>query len=285
MKKSILALSLLCMLQIAYAKSTFSEHPLAPTMRGFEISGSDSKEFDNYKDTGFKCLPVTSLNGKCDLTQGIDQNGVFYAEGKTTKIYHNPLKGNSDISGFQIFKNFENYFKQIQAKRIDAGENYINSIFLLDKNNLKTWFVLYAGSNDYNLKIIEAKTMEQVIFAKQLAEDISKQGYVTLNVNFDNNKSIINGKDKPTLNEVVTLLKNDPTLKLSVDGYTDNVGNAAANKTLSQQRSESIVKYLTSNGVAANRLVAKGFGSESPVADNRCEEGKAKNRRVELVKF
>ena len=87
------------------------------------------------------------------------------------------------------------------------------------------------------------------------------------------------------MEEVVALLKADSVLRLSIEGHTDNVGNAVTNKTLSQARAQSVVKALVASGIDAKRLQAKGFGSEVPVADNRSEEGRAKNRRVELVKL
>jgi len=71
---------------------------------------------------------------------------------------------------------------------------------------------------------------------------------------------------------------------LRVEGHTDNQGSAAANQALSEKRAQAVVAWLTSHGVAAARLTAKGFGQTKPVADNAAEEGRAKNRRVELAK-
>ena len=213
------------------------------------------------------------------------KGGKFVAEGKLTKVFYRNDK--QPAGSLAIIRSYEQIFKQMGGLKLtsDDAPKTGAHLFYLKRNNAENWMILDTSDNITILTFLEKTAFEQLVTAGKFAEDITKQGYITLNVNFDNNKSIIKDQDKPTLNEVVTLLKNDPALKLSVDGHTDNVGNAAANKTLSQQRSESIVKHLTSNGVAPNRLMAKGFGSESPVADNRSEEGKAKNRRVELVKF
>jgi outer membrane protein OmpA-like peptidoglycan-associated protein len=73
-------------------------------------------------------------------------------------------------------------------------------------------------------------------------------------------------------------------LRLAIEGHTDNAGSAAANKPLSQQRAQAVVTALTARGIAGARLTAAGFGSEKPIADNATEAGRAKNRRVELVK-
>jgi outer membrane protein OmpA-like peptidoglycan-associated protein len=80
------------------------------------------------------------------------------------------------------------------------------------------------------------------------------------------------------------MLKSAPTLKLSIEGHTDNVGAPASNKLLSENRARSVMKAVLAGGIAAGRVTAVGFGQENPVADNRTEEGRAKNRRVELVK-
>jgi outer membrane protein OmpA-like peptidoglycan-associated protein len=85
-----------------------------------------------------------------------------------------------------------------------------------------------------------------------------------------------------SLNEVARILKSNPTLQLSVEGHSDNVGKPASNLNLSQKRAEAVKNYLVQNGIEANRLEAKGFGQEKPVADNSTPEGRAANRRVEL---
>ena len=79
-------------------------------------------------------------------------------------------------------------------------------------------------------------------------------------------------------------LRQAPDLKLEVGGHTDNVGTAESNLSLSDARAKSVMKYLSDKGIVASRLTAKGYGQMSPVADNRGEDGRAKNRRVELTK-
>jgi outer membrane protein OmpA-like peptidoglycan-associated protein len=86
------------------------------------------------------------------------------------------------------------------------------------------------------------------------------------------------------LQEIVKLLQQNPDLKLRVEGHTDNQGNAAANQALSEKRAQAVVTWLSGHGVAAARLAAKGFGQTKPAADNSTEDGRAKNRRVELAK-
>ncbi|WP_394343376.1 OmpA family protein [Hymenobacter rigui] len=88
-----------------------------------------------------------------------------------------------------------------------------------------------------------------------------------------------------TVAEVLTLLQQNPQLRLAVQGHTDNAGTAPHNQQLSTARAQSVVAALTEAGIATNRLQAAGFGQTKPVADNTTEEGRAKNRRVELVKL
>ena len=86
------------------------------------------------------------------------------------------------------------------------------------------------------------------------------------------------------IEQVAALLKQDPSLQLAVNGHTDDSGDAAHNQQLSEGRAKSVVALLTAKGIDAARLTAAGFGSRQPVADNGTQEGKARNRRVELVK-
>jgi OmpA-OmpF porin, OOP family len=85
------------------------------------------------------------------------------------------------------------------------------------------------------------------------------------------------------LDEVAKVLVDNPQIELlQVEGHTDSTGTAALNRRLSQQRAESVMAYLTSKGVAARRMKAKGFGPDTPIADNTTDEGKEQNRRVEF---
>ncbi|WP_262709868.1 OmpA family protein [Hymenobacter metallicola] len=103
-------------------------------------------------------------------------------------------------------------------------------------------------------------------------------------MNFDTDKARIKPESEATVAEVVKLLQN-PGLRLSVEGHTDNTGAAAHNRQLSEQRAQAVVANLTRHNIAGSRLRAAGFGPDKPLADNTTEAGKAQNRRVELVKL
>lgn len=102
-------------------------------------------------------------------------------------------------------------------------------------------------------------------------------------VQFEVNKADIKQVSHMVLDEVVTVMKNNAQIELvQVEGHTDSTGAADFNTTLSQQRAESVVKYLVSKGIAASRLTAKGYGPEKPIADNADAAGQEMNRRVEF---
>lgn len=120
--------------------------------------------------------------------------------------------------------------------------------------------------------------------ADALKKKLDSDGRVAIQVNFATDKAQILPASEPQLAQVLELLRADPALKLSIEGHTDNSGAAARNRSLSEDRAASVVAALTAKGIAADRLQAAGFGADRPVTDNGSEEGKARNRRVELVK-
>lgn len=105
---------------------------------------------------------------------------------------------------------------------------------------------------------------------------------VLKNIFFGTNQAVLKPESMIELDKVVELLAENPTLRIEIDGHTDATGSAAANMALSNNRAKAVVTYLVSKGVALRRLVAKGFGSTQPVADNNTEAGRAQNRRTEL---
>ena len=115
--------------------------------------------------------------------------------------------------------------------------------------------------------------------------ELDKTGRVALYINFETGKSIIKTESEPTIAAIEQLLADYPTLVISIEGHTDNVGSPASNKTLSLARANAVINALVKRGVEKNRLSAKGWGQEKPVADNEIEDGRAKNRRVEIVKI
>lgn len=282
--KSIALCTVLFLVSSALAQQKIKgkpDYPLTPPIPGYEMFEYRDKGFASEVFTNLDCIKIKDA---CDPKFEILKGRLTIEGFVTSRAYYLFDSKARAFSDLEITSNYDNALKAIGSEKIVASSNYV-TFHVVEKAGVKNWIHIYVDGKFYYITVVEQKDMTQTITAGKLAEDIGKQGYVALNVNFDNNKAIIKDQDKPTLNEVVKLLKTDVQLKLSVDGHTDNVGNASANKTLSQQRADSIVKYLISNGATAARLVAKGFGSEVPIGDNRTEEGRAKNRRVELVKI
>jgi outer membrane protein OmpA-like peptidoglycan-associated protein len=136
--------------------------------------------------------------------------------------------------------------------------------------------------------LIEVKAMTQnmvTVKADEMAKSITTSGRIALyGILFDFNKAEIRPESKATLEEIAKLLKAEPHLALHVVGHTDNVGTFDFNLDLSKQRAEAVVTVLTKDfAIKPSRLTANGVASLAPVAANTTEEGRAKNRRVELV--
>ncbi len=169
----------------------------------------------------------------------------------------------------------------------NGGKNY--QVYLLRTPQKNIWFGLSIYDNDSGtwLMTVEEKAFEQTVSltkAEAMADDLKKSGEVTLYLAFDTDSASIKEESKPVLVEIAKLLKNDQSLQLKVEGHTDNQGTAAHNKKLSESRAQSVVQAVTALGIDAKRLQAAGFGQDKPVADNATEAGRAKNRRVMLVK-
>jgi len=245
------------------------DHPLLTRMPNFYISGYEYKEFD-------------TADFKNDKGQDIKIEGHKY------QIEYEIEEGNEAPSELQILRNYENAIKKIGGSTIyeAPGEVWLK----VERGGKLTWIYVYAHSEgeSYELMIVEKKAMAQEVVAdaKSLAKDISSTGHASVyGILFDFNKATVKPESEPTLKEIAKLLKQSPKLSLYVVGHTDSVGKIAYNMKLSRSRAEAVVKALvTKHGVAQNRLDPYGVGPLAPVASNETEEGRALNRRVELVK-
>lgn len=102
------------------------------------------------------------------------------------------------------------------------------------------------------------------------------------NIFFDTGKSTLRPESNSELDRLVKLMKDVPSLKIEISGHTDNTGSASLNNSLSQDRAQAVVNYLTGKGVAAARMTAKGYGSSMPIASNASADGRQENRRTEF---
>ena len=110
------------------------------------------------------------------------------------------------------------------------------------------------------------------------------QDRAIIHINFGSGDALIQPDSVPQLEQVVLLLNRNPDLSLAINGHTDSQGSAERNAALSLERAQAVVDALREHGIDAGRLVAEGFGDTMPVADNASAEGRARNRRVELVR-
>lgn len=245
------------------------DHPLITRMPGYWIHNCKKKQFDAYD----------FFNGK---GKPIHVEGQFY-----WVMYYPNSNLNPKPSDLQILRNFQNALTKQGAKLV--AESKSKEVFQLKKDGKETWIEVGAEfTGKYWLTIVQKEGMAQDIVADAAAmgNDLKATGHIALyGIYFDTNKSEVKPESKPALDEIAKLLKQDPGLKLKVVGHTDGTGSLEANMKLSQARGEAVVQALVSqHGIAASRLKGYGVGPLAPVATNDTDEGRAKNRRVELVK-
>jgi outer membrane protein OmpA-like peptidoglycan-associated protein len=269
------------------------DHPLFTRMPNSYLYGCESREFDLRK------FPVGPPKGDQGATASVDVEGPVFWTSYALK------EGAKMPSGLQIMRNFENAAKNaggtIEGQypgwckasydpegmpNMGNGCTSFGLTMKFVKGGKETWAFLQARDDDgsYLLTVSEREAMKQDVAVNELADKLTKDGFVTLYVNFDTGKSTIKPESAKTLDDAAAALKLAGDLKVEVGGHTDNVGSPEANQKLSQERAKAVMAALVERGVTAGRLTAKGYGQAVPIADNRTEDGRAKNRRVELVK-
>ncbi|WP_278494109.1 OmpA family protein [Acinetobacter gyllenbergii] len=170
------------------------------------------------------------------------------------------------------------------------GDIYNNPTqsYVIHQNHRDIWFQITQSGLSAGLLVLETRPIEitaQPLSAHQLKVALDQNNKVDIQINFETDKATLLANSDEQINQILDLLKNDGALKLEINGYTDNSGESAHNLKLSQARAQAVVKALTDAGIDSSRLKAQGFGDSKPVSENDTEEGKAKNRRVELVKL
>jgi outer membrane protein OmpA-like peptidoglycan-associated protein len=255
-------------------KKGCSDHPLFSRMQGYRIVKCSDTEFaaDDFLDPATQ--QKVTIEGR-----------MFYLEYSAIE----PFRGK--YSKLQVSRNYTNAITSIGGIAYEKNpKDPSETSMKLIKDEKEIWAKLQYnfGANYLYLTIIEKKAMAQQVVAdaKFMSEGINSTGHVAIyGIYFDFNKADIKPESGPALKEITNLLQQDPNLKLYVVGHTDNAGGLDYNMKLSLQRAEAVVKELVSRyGISSERLKPGGVGPMSPVASNDAEEGRAKNRRVELVK-
>ncbi|QCS61955.1 DUF4892 domain-containing protein [Achromobacter denitrificans] len=241
------------------------------TRIGYRIEGGKSalQVYRNYQDTlragGFK----TVFECKGDEQCGGDFQSFVFNSGKVRRLG----EGDAVFGG--------KYYVALAKKEAPSGDVYAFLDVMQDESNKRT---------PVFLMVVEAKAMQtgQVSLpdATAMQKALTESGKVAVyGVYFDTDRADVKAESKAALDEMGKLLQADPALKVYIVGHTDNQGSLARNMDLSQKRADAVAKALAeSYRIPASRLSAKGVASLAPVASNDVEEGRAKNRRVELVK-
>ncbi len=250
------------------------DHPMFSRMPGYFITEYDAQDFGSFD---------------FDVGQGSETKRV---EGKYWRIGYEIKEGQKKAGPLQIGRNYTDLMVKRGGKRLweelnaDGGDTTAS----MPAGGHTIWLEVSVSNNgeNYELTVVEEAALKQDVEfnAGQLAEELKSKGSVALhNILFDTGKATIKPESAAALSVISDVLKADPSLKLEIQGHTDNVGGAAANLKLSQDRAAAVKSYLVRTfAIAADRLTTTGFGDTKAIAPNTSEEGRARNRRVELVK-
>ncbi len=261
--------------QMQAQESEYKDIPWFSGMPNYQIEAAEDIEFDSYN----------FFNGKnCTTVEGRKYKRSYWLKEDAQKS-----------SAIQVTRNYSNAIKSMggtviyQGMPQDADCADFNGLNLVVGKAVKgpdeLWVeIATLGGENYYLTIVLKELMKQDVTASSLFEALNRDGHIALYINFDTGKSVIRDDSKPIIDQIVEMMRSNPDLKIGVEGHTDNVGTSASNKTLSEARAKSVVAAIIAQGISADRLSPAGFGQDRPIADNSTEEGRAQNRRVELVK-
>lgn len=295
------------------------DHALLKRYEGSFIVAYSEKQYDQYK-----LILGKALNPSSESSGGKQIEKEQAIEGKVTRITYFAPKGRSVLEVFRNYeqelksKSAETLFTGANAEELgydfgsapqyqecdgqlfpyshtDArygaykiGDSYL-TIYAAAFENGSTGHLIEKGQVGVQVDIIEAKPMQQkmvTVNATDMEKQISDTGRVALyGIYFDFNKADVKPESDPTLSEITKLMQGKPALRILIVGHTDNRGSFESNKALSQKRAEAVVAALATKGVERKRMVPVGVSFAAPVATNETEEGRGKNRRVELVEM
>lgn len=248
-------------------------------MPNYYLQASSSfvdKQFDAYE------FPVT--DGKKLVKERIEGHFVQY-------YYYFDHSVGAVPSPLQIIRNYQNAGMKIGAQilyeQVALGNRMHTTLKLLEDGR-ETWAEVESGSgSNYYLRIVERQEMRQHVTAsaEAMQAGLAQNGHVEVpGIFFDFGKADIKAESEPALQEMEKLLKVNPAVRVWVVGHTDYVGSADSNVSLAQARAAAVVKALAvRNAIDVRRVLPFGVGPYAPVASNATDEGRAKNRRVELV--
>lgn len=289
----------------------------APADAGFDIEQVPLSTA-TLGDFPYVALPAGYTNQGFGKTQKDFARFPFWVKGAPRWVegkFHGETfypEDGKDFSALEVTRNFEAMVQQMGGVKVSEGrvpgevikgwgseitQGFIDGLGDVYNNPVQTYLVRRAEGNIWLHLVLDNaggayvigqekafQQTAQLLPASELKKQIDAAGKVALQVNFATDKTDVLPDSVPQIEQVVALLKDDPALRLAINGHTDDSGDAAHNQQLSEGRAKAVVALLVGRGIDAARLTAAGFGSAQPAAENATAEGKAKNRRVELVK-
>jgi outer membrane protein OmpA-like peptidoglycan-associated protein len=245
------------------------DHPLLPTrMPDYVLENCLASDFDAYDF----------------LVPKGPKNRV---EGRYTYLTYAIERGAKEQSAIAVVRNYENAITRAGGTIVASDpQRWVNGKVSIDGR--ETWVQAEKGNGKVWIRIVEKAGMAQHIVADAaaFANDLRSTGHVAVyGIYFDTGKAVVKPESKPAIDEVAKLLESDGSLRLWVVGHTDSVGKVDDNMRLANARADAVVAELVdAHGIAAARLKGYGVGPLAPIAGNEAEDGRSKNRRVELVK-
>jgi OmpA-OmpF porin, OOP family len=252
-----------------------TDSPYFSGMPNYMLGASSDKDFDAYDF--FDGKKMVTVEGRLwSKEYWLKEKAPSASDVQITRNYANAIK---DLGGTVFIDGScdGDACKEKSAFRLMTGK--------ITKDSKEVWVevVPHNDGSDYTLTVVEKGAMKQDVTAADMLKALTTEGHVSLYINFDTGKALMKPESSPIIGQIAAMMKNSPDLELSVEGHTDNIGDPQENQTLSEERAKAVVSAIVQKGVDASRLTAVGFGQNKPVTDNTSEEGRAKNRRVELV--
>jgi OmpA-OmpF porin, OOP family len=250
------------------------DHPLFTCLPNYSINECLVKESDIFN------FPVESSIAEDVKKQTVEGKYFFYS--------YNLKEDAQKTSSLLIFRDLESeliqHYGLIVARVVEPMNSNSFITGKVPKDNMDTWILFQATDSDYKLNIIEKRRKVQLITADSMWNTLNKQDSVTLDIFFDDDTITIIPASLPIIDQIDQLLKNHPSLKLSIQCHTDNRRPPVDNKIKSAMRAKVVLDALVEKGTPKTRLSSIGWGQDKSVADNKTEEGRAKNRRIVLIR-
>ncbi|MFH1009730.1 MAG: OmpA family protein [bacterium] len=274
--KTLIAL-LSALLMLALAVPAFADEgdaegcqdpPQFNRVPNYVITGCETNDFNFYE------FPVTA-------------DSLHRVEGKYWMVDYYVKEGATPNAPLKTVRNFKGAIEKVGGKVIYIDDtDYMIITGRIVQGGAETWVYVLPGVSGerYTLYIVEQEAMKQEITSNIMMDSLNASGHIALAITFETGKATIKDESMPIIEQMVELMQANTDLIVEIQGHTDNVGKPEANKKLSEERAGAVKKALVDRGIVAERMSAVGFGDTKPVADNTTEEGRAQNRRVELVK-